>query len=76
MINQNKRDLTDFHKCHHIEAEIKWMTFCRRHFHINFLLWKFLYFDSNVTPKSPTVEQQNNIGLDSVLERSMRQAIN
>ena len=28
------------------------------------------------SPKSPTVEQQNNIGSDSVLERSMRQAIN
>ena len=30
-------------------AQIKWLPFCRRPFQINFLEWKILYFDSNVT---------------------------
>ena len=28
-------------------GQTKWLTFCRGYFHINFLVWKLLYFDSN-----------------------------
>ena len=29
----------------HIKAQTKWLTFCRWHFQIQFLEWKFVYFD-------------------------------
>ena len=30
-------------------TETKWLPFCRRHFQMNFLVWKSLYFDSTST---------------------------
>ena len=39
--------LLDKPKGQHIVAKTKWPPFCRRHFQINFLVWKCLYFDSN-----------------------------
>ena len=32
-----------------IEAETKWISFCRQYFSINFLVWKLLYFNWNFT---------------------------
>ena len=44
-------------RCQHIEADTKWMPFGRRHFHINFLSQKLLYFLSkfhwNLLPSIP-----------------------
>ena len=37
------------HNLEHSEAETKWLPFCRRHFKIDFLVWKLLNFDLNFT---------------------------
>ena len=37
------------HKEYRIEAETKWITFCRQHSSSNFLVWKLLYFNWNFT---------------------------
>ena len=34
---------------YHIETATKWLTLCRRHFHMHFLELKVLYFYSNFT---------------------------
>ena len=65
-------------KCHyHIEAKTKWPAFCKRHFPVHFLEWKFVYFDLNFTEVSSQWcnYQQASIGFDNGLGLNMHQAI-
>ena len=39
----------------HIEAEAKWLPFCRWHFQKHFLEWKCMNFDQNFTSLFPRV---------------------
>ena len=61
----------------YIETHTKWQPFCKRHFHINFLMSKLLYFDSNFTEMCSQWSnwQQTSIGSDNDLAPNGRQAI-
>ena len=48
---------------YHNEAERKWLPFCRQHFQTYFILWKFLFLDSNLPKFVPKGPIDDNLGL-------------
>ena len=38
-------DNLSVHLLQHIEAETRWPTFCRQHFQVHFLEWRYMNFD-------------------------------
>ena len=61
----------------HIEAETKWLSFCKQHFQVNFLVWKLLNIHSIfIEISSPGCDYPYaNIDSDNGLAPNRRQAI-